>query len=61
MADARDDGTQLVCTTEPACLCAGGEKYSCECSVGEVLRQCATCEALLIRINVDSGEGVEHG
>lgn len=33
MADARDDNTQLICTTEPNCLCAG-EPYSCGCLPG---------------------------
>lgn len=62
MADASDDGTQLVCTTEPVCLCAGGAKYSCDCTSGGFDdRKCTRCEAELMRINIDTGEEVQRG
>lgn len=62
MADASEDGTQLICQTEPACLCAGGEKYSCDCTTADFDdRKCTRCEAELIRIRVDTGEEVQRG
>lgn len=59
MADACADNTQLVCTTEPNCLCAG-EPYSCDCQPGvaELAGQCLDCEAALMRIECDDGEEV---
>ena len=55
MADARDDNTQLICTTEPNCLCAG-ESYSCDCEADDAGEQCAGCEAVMKRIDGDTGE-----
>jgi hypothetical protein len=57
VADARDDNTQLICTTEPNCLCAR-DPYSCDCqpAVGELAGQCLDCEAVMMRIDCDSGE-----
>jgi len=57
MADARDDNTQLICTTEPSCLC-DGSPYSCNCSADLQGKQCLDCEAVMKRINVDTGEDV---
>jgi hypothetical protein len=61
VADARDDGTQLVCSSEPRCLCAR-KKYSCTCTPGGFDdRKCTRCEAELVRINVDTAEEVIRG
>lgn len=63
MADARDDNTRLICTTEPICLCAdinscSVNEYECDCSAGDLGAQCAGCEAPMKRIDVDTGEDV---
>lgn len=58
MADARDDNTQLICTTEPVCLCAG-EEFSCGCAADLEGKQCVDCEAVMKRINADNGKDVD--
>jgi hypothetical protein len=58
VADARDDHTQLICTTEPNCLCAG-ETHSCDCQPDDAGEQCAGCEAVMKRIDCDTGEDVD--
>lgn len=49
--------TQLICTAEPNCLCAG-EQYSCDCTPGDDGAQCTGCEAPMKCIDVDTGEDV---
>ena len=57
MADHGDDNTQLICSSEPNCLCAD-EPYSCDCSADLEGKQCVGCEAPMKRINCDTGEDV---
>lgn len=52
------DNTQLICTTEPVCLCAG-EEFSCDCTEDADGGQCTGCEAPMKRINSDTGEDVD--
>lgn len=56
---AEEIQTQLVCTTEPRCLCSG-EEHDCQCCEGAppMNRECLDCEAALALVNVDTGEVV---
>ena len=55
-------GFQLVCTTEPRCLCCApdDEGYSCECRVPVAgARICMECDARLVVINIDTGQRID--
>lgn len=60
-----NDHTQLICESEPECLCAadGGDNAWNECDCFEddqrgLFRTCAGCGAQLIEIDFNTGEKV---
>lgn len=59
MSEADDDNTQLICSTEPRCLCTG--ENSCDCTPDENGQECTGCEARMHRIDADTGEEVVRG
>lgn len=62
MSDMDDDNnTQLVCESQPSCLCTGDN--ACDCTAGEAPLDtvCSGCEAVMVRIDRDTGEAVVNG
>lgn len=53
------ENTQLICQSEPFCLCAGdvNEWDECNCFAGADSR-CVSCDAEMIRIDFETGEPV---
>jgi hypothetical protein len=49
--------TQLICTSDPVCVCSG-EEYTCDCAAEPGTKECVDCEAPMKLINVDTGEDV---
>ena len=53
---------QLICKTEPHCLCAGGptawDECCCSLSVRTEAGTCSGCGAELVLIDMDTGEDV---
>lgn len=57
--------TQLICESEPACLCVpeGSDNTWNECDCfdqeqGQLFPQCAGCGAPLVEINFETGERI---
>ena len=55
--------TQLVCETQPACECAGGDDpYSCDCIAGMGVDPCCKyCGEPMVVIDVDTGDVMRNG
>lgn len=58
-----DDGTQLICDSQPFCLCVGyvNDGDECCCTGGVVgcnEEHCESCGAALVRIDFETGEAV---
>lgn len=54
-----NDNSQLICQSEPFCLCVGdvSEWDECDCFAGADKR-CVSCGAEMLRIDLDTGEAV---
>ena len=54
-----ENDTQLICQSEPFCLCVGdvNEWDECDCFAGADQR-CVSCGAEMIRIDFETGERV---
>lgn len=69
---AAERQTQFICETDPDCLCLGGEEGTethnedgladfggeCLCTLSAVDKICSGCKAVMVEIDVDTGEKV---
>lgn len=57
--------TQLVCETQPACECIGGnDPYSCDCIAGDGTDAdalCVHCGQPMVLIDTDTGDVMKNG
>jgi len=58
VAEARDDNTQLICSTEPDCICTGDDSCDCQPGAPPLDGVCLDCEAVLKVIDIATGEDV---